>query len=490
MLSLTMCAILTMTSFLASTPDATSILETVRTRQAQRWETVQNYTLTLSMPDAGGLETPVYYEKLEVDGKTTFRMVPPAAYARAMNERAGFPPPTPEQAEAWAQGLDMTADALAQGGGDMPPMDFRGMTGDMSLFLNAGAVDPGDGKSEAKEAMQGMAEFAQRAKLAGTEQIPAFANGQVRDAYHLVADGLSDVKLDQPKGGAKYTMQKVSLWIDKEDYVPLKLLMEVQVESQGKTTPMTIEKLDLDYKPAGPLLVSRQQVYRLGGMMAGMSEKERKDMEKARKDMEKAKKDLEKLPPDQQAMVMKMMGGQMEKLEKMMQGNDITSITNVVSVAVNEGPPTPYGPGDLTVGGPAAATYPGALTMAGDDGNAELAIAARLPGTAQASIGLVGSGPFPKSGAVAISSASGWVELEGGVKVTIESGTGTITVTQRSATRIAGTFTALLKGKPSTAAGTESVQFSASGSFDSGAPVGPLQAPRGSPIPANLFGKQ
>jgi hypothetical protein len=130
------------------------------------------------------------------------------------------------------------------------------------------------------------------------------------------------------------------------------------------------------------------------------------------------------------------------------------------------------------------------LTLAGDDGNAELGIAARLPGTAQASIGLVGSGPFPKSGAVAISSASGWVELEGGVKVTIESGTGTITVTQRSATRIAGTITAMLKGKPSTAAGTESVQFSASGSFDSGAPVGPLQAPRGSPIPANLFGKQ
>jgi hypothetical protein len=91
---------------------------------------------------------------------------------------------------------------------------------------------------------------------------------------------------------------------------------------------------------------------------------------------------------------------------------------------------------------------------------------------------------------VEISGASGHVELEGGVKVSIEKGAGTITVTERTETRIAGTFSALLTGNPSTGDGTTRVQFSASGTFDSGAPVGPDQAPRGSPVPAGLFGNQ
>jgi hypothetical protein len=250
---------------------------------------------------------------------------------------------------------------------------------------------------------------------------------------------------------------------------------------------MTIEKLDQDYAQAGPRYESRRQVYRLSGLMSGMSEKERKQMEEAKKQMEEAKKKLAGMPDDQKEMVMKMMGGQMEKLEKMMEGNAVESVTRVVSIAVNEGPPTPYGLGDLTVGGPAAATYPGALTMAGDDGRAQLSVAARLPGQAEASFGLEGVASFPESGEVEITGASGSVELEGGVRVVIEKGTGTITVTERTDTRIAGTFTALLTGTPSTDTPTKTVQFSASGHFDSGAPAGPFRAPRGSPFQPELF---
>jgi hypothetical protein len=473
--------------------DAQSILDSVRAKQAERWASVDNYTVTLSVEDAGGLETPVYYEKMEVDGKPTFRMVPPTEYAREMNEQAGFPPLTPEEMEEMAKGYDMLGDALARGGGDMPAMDVRGMTGQMSMFMRVNASHKeDDGRGDAKDAMQDMAEFAQRAKLKGTEHIAASAANpdQTREAYVLVAEGLSDVKLEQPKGDAKYTLDKVSMWIDKEHSVPLRLLMELQIESKGKKMPMTIEKLDLDYKQVGPLYESHQQVYKISGLMSGMTDKERKEMEKAQKEMEKAKKDLEKMPKQQRDMVMKMMGSQMEKLEQMTAGNAITSVTDVVSIAVNEGPPTPYGPGDLTVGGPAAATYPGALTMTGDDGHAELSVAARLPGSAEAIIGLVGASPFPQSGEVSIAGASGTVEIEGGARVAIDGGTGTITVTERTETRIAGTFTALLSGTVSTDPNNKKVSFSASGSFDSGAPVGPFQAPRGSPFPADLFSKE
>jgi hypothetical protein len=488
MLSHILLPVITLIAANATSPQ--SILDNARAKQAERWAKVENYTITLSVRDAAGAQTPVYYEKITVDGQPTFRMVSPVEYMRDVSTKAGFPPLTPEQAEEMAKGYDMLGDALAQGGGDMPPMDVRGMTGDMGMFVKAGAnYQPDDGRGDAKDAMHDMNEFAKRAKLAGSESVPASSAkpDQTRDAFLLVADDLSDVKLEQPEGEAEYKLEKVSLWVDKEQYVPLRLLMNLEVESDGKKMPMTIEKLDLDYKQVGPLYESHQQVYRLSGMMSGMSEKDRKDMEKAKKDMEKAKKELEKMPPEQQEMVKKMMGSQMDKLEQMMAGDQVTSIADVVSIAINEGPPTPYGLGDLTVGGPAAATYPGALTMAGDDGRAELAVAARLPGQAEAIFGLFGSASFPKSGAVDIAGASGTVELEGGAKVSIEGGTGTITVTTRSDTRIAGTFTAMLSGKDLKADDDKTIHFSVSGKFDSGAPVGPYQAPRGSPFPAGLF---
>jgi hypothetical protein len=141
------------------------------------------------------------------------------------------------------------------------------------------------------------------------------------------------------------------------------------------------------------------------------------------------------------------------------------------------------------VAGPAAAEYPGALTIAAEihDGNSELAIVAMLQGRAEASIGLYFATSYPESGEVTVNNASGNVSIVGGASIAIEGGTGTITVTHRTPTHIMGSFSALLRGSVSTDSGTSNVEFAISGSFESGAPVGDLQALRGSPIPADLF---
>ena len=477
-------------SNVAQAADAASILEAGRAKQAERWSTVKNYTITLSVEDSGGLQTPVYYEKMEVGGQVTFRMVSPAEYYAETSEKAGFPPGK-EVMEQMAPGLEMLGDAVAGGDGDMPPMDLRAMTSQMSLFARgAASAEVSDGRAEAADAVADLAEFARRARLTGTVSVAATSgeSPEMREAHLLVADGLSDIELEQPKGDAKYTLQRTSLWLDTEHLVPLRLLMDGEVEFKGKKTPITIEKLDLDYRQVGPLYESHQQIYRLSGLMASLSEKDRKDMEKAKQEMEKAKAQMESLPPQQKAMVEKMMKGQMEKFEAMAAGDAITSVTNVVSIAVNEGPPTHYGPGELTVGGPAAATFPNTLTIAGEDPTAELAMAAQIPGQAEAVIGLLGHDKFPDAGGqIEITGATGHVHLESGVKVSVEKGSGTITVTGRTGTRIFGTFTALLTGDVNNESGPTSVQFSASGTFDTGAPVGPMQGLRGSPIPADLF---
>ena len=146
------------------------------------------------------------------------------------------------------------------------------------------------------------------------------------------------------------------------------------------------------------------------------------------------------------------------------------------------------GPGDLTVGGPAAATFPHALTIAGDLPNADLGVTAVLSNGAKATIGLKGIAPFPQSGQVDIYDANGNVDAGNEISVTVEGGSGVITVTHRTPTRIMGTFTALLKGIPSTS--DDTVHFSAEGSFDTGAPASDVKALRGSPIPADLFDEQ
>jgi hypothetical protein len=137
--------------------------------------------------------------------------------------------------------------------------------------------------------------------------------------------------------------------------------------------------------------------------------------------------------------------------------------------------------------GPAGASYPVTLTIAADDPGAELAMAARLPLGAEATIGLKSAVPFPPSGQIDICSASGTLRIEGGASVSIEKGSGTITVTERTRTRIVGTFTAMLTGRLNSDSSNSSIRFTASGTFDTGAPVGPLQELGGSPIPANLF---
>jgi hypothetical protein len=211
-------------------------------------------------------------------------------------------------------------------------------------------------------------------------------------------------------------------------------------------------------------------------------------MEKAKKDMEKAKADLEKMPKEQRDMVMKMMGSKMEEMERMIEADAITSITNVVSIAINEGPPAPYGLGSLSVSGPAASDYPGALTVAGEvSGVAELAIVAGISDKANAIIGLSCPTAFPETGEIPIDNADGGIEFQSGAKLTIESGTGVIPVTHRSPTQIVGTYNAFLKGTFAEKGESKSVDFTVSGKFDSGAPVSDQQALRGSPFPADLF---
>ncbi len=464
----------------AMSQDAAFIFNEIRNMQLMRWEGIQNYTETLSMRDAMGMQASIYYERMEVDGKSTFRVVPRAEYEREMHIAAGFPKPE-EVATGMAQGLGMLSGLNSQG------INMSALTGQIAGFFSVGAqaFQGDDGRAEAADEIADMKAFAQRARMVGTEQVVATSEeksgSQIKhEAYHIMADELTDVQLDQPGDGGKFTLSRIDLWIDTQQMVPLMLEMEGEMEREGKVTPLIITKLDLDYKQVGPLYESHTKVHRLSGIYQAMSKKEQKEMEKAKAEFQQAKKQLASLPPDQKAMVEKMMGDKMEKWVKMMEGDNIESIIDVVSIAINEGPPTTYGMG--TANSEAVLTYAGHTEIDGSI-RAELVITGTL-NSMELSVGVIGNGPFPDAtGNVNIFNASGYV-VRSGKKVAIYGASGTITVLNQTDTHIAGTYDASLK--------YEGGVITISGEFDSGAPVGTgpdghTQGPRGSPLPS-LFG--
>ena len=449
--------------------DAEGIIRMMQEKQQERWKGVNNYTITMSVPDAGNLETPVYHERIEVDGQVTFKKVPPHLYQRDMQIAAGFPPP-----EQTAAGLAQGYRLFAASGAPTYGLDFN----EMADFLDAGAaafVTTSDGTAEAKDDISDMKEFMRRAKLVGTEMVRAASTGDMTEAYHLSATNLEDVPMEQHPGGGKFTLESVSLFIEKEHLVPMALKMKGNVENEGKPTPITIDKYDLDYKQVGPLYEPHTTVYAMDGIMKAMSKKEQREMDQA-------KAQLENMTQEQKDMMEKMMPRRYEEMMRMLEGGKVQSMTKIVSIAVNEGPPSPYGMG--MVGGGAALTI--TSEMEDENGNlvAELSIATGPGHPQELQVSLIGQFPFPLDAGdyVPVADARGNV-MKDGKRVGVEGGSGQITVTERTATRIMGTYNATLEL-------IENGVLHIEGEFDSGAPIGPGQAPRGSPIPAGLFSNQ
>ena len=340
-LSLSVLAVATLTST-ATPQEAKDIFKSAQARQAERYATVDNYSVVQSM---GGIETSQYFEKFEVNGQPAFRLVPILEYQGAVGMDGE--PLTADELREMADATEEASEEVSKqmGGqtGMAPGMDMSEMLMTNATFYRAAAAgldeaEEGDwGRDDAARKVDGMAQFARRAKVVGKETIDG------REAYVLRAEDLSDIVMSQPDDEAQYSLQTVTAWVDTEELVMLRLKMDGTLEREGQTRDMTIESLQQDYRQVGPLYESYRQVMRISGLMGEMSEKDRKEMEKAKKEMEKMEAQLDEMPASARSMV----EGQMKKYRTMMDAmmNDGTMETtfDVVRIEVNQGPPVPQG---------------------------------------------------------------------------------------------------------------------------------------------------
>jgi hypothetical protein len=333
---------------LAMQQDARSVLQTAATMQAAREASVNNYTVIQSV---GGIETPAYYEKTEIGGHQLFRLVEMGEWQAKdrSNPNATLAPAAP-----MADGLDMVSGALGAEmskvpGGGMFASVLTGMMDTMSIYLRFAAdVEIGDGKAEATAGRNGMAVFAQRARLVGRETVAG------KPAFHLRADDVSDIVLEQPANGANFALVDGSIWFDAAEYVPVRLLMNGTMTADGKKTPISIELLQLDYERTGSLYMPRRHVMRLSGLTEAMTTdpKQRRDLEKARRDaakmqgeMAQMNEQLAELPASTRQMIEGRMKQAMAQLDQLLSGGAVEAEVAFRVRGVNQGPPLDWVPG-------------------------------------------------------------------------------------------------------------------------------------------------
>jgi hypothetical protein len=242
--------------------------------------------------------------------------------------RKGVDRYTVEQ-EVLGQVSTITFERTTVTGPDGKPVEtFRMVLPDDMLQPEPGGeavMSQDDFEDMAQEGVYAIAAFSDSAELVGTETVDG------REAHHLVAGNL-----DRVRGfgeGGEFTLQTVNVWIDADEYVPLRMVMDGTLDTDGTVRPVTIETIERDYRevPGSNMYEPYQQVMRLTGEMA---DETKRQMEEARAQLAEFDKQLAEMPESQRQMMMNMMGEQIEMMRKMAAGDGIEIVTDVRSITV------------------------------------------------------------------------------------------------------------------------------------------------------------
>ena len=231
--------------------------------------------------------------------------------------------------EVMGQVSKITFERTTVKGPDGKPMETFRMVLPDEMLQAAPGEDPvmsqDDFEDMAQEAVYSIAAFSESAELVGTETVEG------RKAYHLVAENLD--RRRSIDTGQEFVLQTINAWVDSEMYVPLKLVMDGTMDTDGTPRPVTIETIERDYRnvPGSNMYEPYQQVMRLTGEMA---DETKRQMEEARTHLAEFEKQMAEMPESQRQMMMSMMGEQIEMMRKMAAGDGLEITTTVRSITV------------------------------------------------------------------------------------------------------------------------------------------------------------
>lgn len=330
---------------------AQEIIDKARDKQLARWEGVNCFAKTETVM---GQRVTTYYAKTRVEAsngesQTVFLQ---GTSCDPGTGQSGNQSMTPEQMEAYAEGLDMTGSALSEGVGDglenagMPRDLLKSMGGDPWVSPDPGTMMGGMGEfmrgsaegqremarerqADAEESAEGFVAFRDRATLVGTETVDG------RKAWQLRVEDLGQV--EKLENGQELELNTVNVWIDSNDYVTLKTRIDGVMTERGEQRPVVMEQSSTDFRavPGSDMYEPYRQTMTMSGML---SEEDKAQMAEAKEQLAEAERQIASMPPDQRAMVEQMMGGQMDMLRNMVNGGGFTMETVVDEIIVNPEP--------------------------------------------------------------------------------------------------------------------------------------------------------
>jgi hypothetical protein len=367
----------------------------------------------------------------------------------------------------------------------------KGMEG----LMGAAAGEQDDGSDDARIEQMMFREMGLRARLEGTEVVDGV------ESFVLVAENMEDLDLGAATGeDANFTLRTMTVWLDAEEYVSRRSIMEGDIDLDGQVQPVRIEILDQDYRRVETMYEPHRRVMRFGGMMEAMQKaidpEEMEELEKQLAEFEEVKEQLAELPEAQRRMMEAQMaqrgGGSIEDhMARAAEGlrgftsGDVSETTEMVTeveeLRVNEGPPTQFGRGEVTVAGDVAMTLPRTMASVASGRHSEdgstlsmIQLMGGVEGESMAIVQLSIPGPYPEAGTTT-SADAGVILLGPGereVALASEEGGATITVTSRARNRIRGEFSFEGAGDvPSEDGKATTVRATVTGTFD--APIPP-----------------
>jgi len=306
----------------AASDEAEAIIQTMIEKESQRNAGVDAYVVREDYYGAAsttnGLPNVLLYMK--VSDELGFRLVKPAEIYMRLDQEWET---TSDQFNdaVWAirdllQAIDMSVIRYGTRGdpateilvGALGAIDNRAGGIWEEFRANNGISE--DNAADAMQSMLDMREFASVAKIGEIKKLRG------RNVFQLVADGLNRKQVTED---GVYTIQTVTLYVDKQNYVPLHLTVDGESKvGKDPAKPFRIARSDIDHKS----IVGTQlyKPYTTSMMIESnfLDDAQKKELEKSLKKLEEYEAQLLDMPVEQQRMMEAMMGGKLkEQIKKM-----------------------------------------------------------------------------------------------------------------------------------------------------------------------------
>jgi len=135
------------------------------------------------------------------------------------------------------------------------------------------------------------------------------------------------------QGKGDFTPRSATLYVDPELWIPRRTVITGVMKSEGRTADITMTMDAQDIRNVDGLLQPFHTLVRVDGLGQAIDPK-------MRHQYEEMKKQLAEMPESQRQMAERMMKGQMEQIEQMMNGDGGMNVELVVrELHVNTGPP-------------------------------------------------------------------------------------------------------------------------------------------------------